>query len=47
MKDEAAGEIPVAFVVRSGGSKISEDQIKEYVSEQVGIFIFIFFAVSI
>ncbi|XP_022153289.1 4-coumarate--CoA ligase 1-like [Momordica charantia] len=35
MKDEAAGEIPVAFVVRSGGSKISEDEIKEYVSEQV------------
>ncbi|XP_009334566.2 4-coumarate--CoA ligase 2 [Pyrus x bretschneideri] len=35
MKDEAAGEIPVAFVVRSNGSKISEDDIKQYISKQV------------
>ncbi|CAL5199342.1 unnamed protein product [Lathyrus oleraceus] len=35
LKDEVAGEIPVAFVVRSNGSKISEDEIKQYVSQQV------------
>ncbi|CAJ1941880.1 unnamed protein product [Sphenostylis stenocarpa] len=35
MKDEAAGEIPVAFVVRSNGSEITEDEIKQYISQQV------------
>ncbi|XP_030510279.1 4-coumarate--CoA ligase CCL1 [Cannabis sativa] len=35
MKDEAAGEVPVAFVVRSNGSKISEEDIKQYISKQV------------
>ncbi|THU71837.1 hypothetical protein C4D60_Mb04t05720 [Musa balbisiana] len=35
MKDEVAGEIPVAFVVRSSGSQITEDEIKRYVSKQV------------
>ena len=35
MKDEAAVEVPVAFVVRSNGSKISEDDIKQYISKQV------------
>ncbi|KAF3452803.1 hypothetical protein FNV43_RR03236 [Rhamnella rubrinervis] len=35
MKDEAAGEIPVAFVVRSNGSKITEDDVKQYISKQV------------
>ncbi|XP_009614283.1 4-coumarate--CoA ligase 2-like [Nicotiana tomentosiformis] len=35
MKDEVAGEVPVAFVVRANGSKISEEEIKKYVSEQV------------
>ncbi|KAM3336785.1 4-coumarate-CoA ligase 2 [Capsicum galapagoense] len=35
MKDEVAGEVPVAFVVRANGSKISEDEIKQYVSQQV------------
>uniref|UniRef100_A0A2P2L0L4 4-coumarate--CoA ligase n=1 Tax=Rhizophora mucronata TaxID=61149 RepID=A0A2P2L0L4_RHIMU len=35
MKNDAAGEIPVAFVVRSNGSKISEDEIKQYISKQV------------
>lgn len=35
MKDEAAGEVPVAFVVRANGSKISEDEIKQFISKQV------------
>ncbi|CDP02966.1 unnamed protein product [Coffea canephora] len=35
MKDEAAGEVPVAFVVRASGSKISEDEIKQFISNQV------------
>ncbi|MQL82948.1 hypothetical protein Taro_015435 [Colocasia esculenta] len=35
MKDEAAGEVPVAFVVRSEGSAIAEDEIKQYISKQV------------
>lgn len=35
MKDEAAGEVPVAFIVRSNGSKITEDEIKQYISKQV------------
>ncbi|XP_061361735.1 4-coumarate:CoA ligase 1-like isoform X1 [Gastrolobium bilobum] len=35
MKDEVAGEVPVAFVVRSNGSKVSEDEIKQYISKQV------------
>ncbi|KAH7515293.1 hypothetical protein FEM48_Zijuj10G0011400 [Ziziphus jujuba var. spinosa] len=35
MKDEAAGEIPVAFVVRSNGSNITEDEIKQFVSKEV------------
>lgn len=37
MKDEAAGEVPVAFVVRATGSKISEDEIKQYISKQVNM----------
>ncbi|XP_002533186.2 4-coumarate--CoA ligase 2 [Ricinus communis] len=35
MKDEAAGEIPAAFVVRSNGSKITEDDVQQYISKQV------------
>lgn len=35
MKDEAAGEVPVAFVVRSNHSQIIEDEIKQFVSKQV------------
>nr|AEM44785.1 4-coumarate:coenzyme A ligase [Allium sativum] len=35
MKDEVAGELPVAFVVRSNGSDITEDEIKKYISKQV------------
>ncbi|KAL0354936.1 UNVERIFIED_CONTAM: 4-coumarate--CoA ligase 1 [Sesamum radiatum] len=35
MKDEQAGEVPVAFVVRSNGSNITEDEVKQFVSKQV------------
>ncbi|KAK3158813.1 hypothetical protein QOZ80_2AG0141890 [Eleusine coracana subsp. coracana] len=34
-KDEAAGEVPVAFVVRAADSDIAEEAIKEYISKQV------------
>ncbi|VVB00542.1 unnamed protein product [Arabis nemorensis] len=35
MKDEAAGEVPVAFVVKSKDSELSEDEVKQFVSKQV------------
>jgi 4-coumarate--CoA ligase len=35
LKDEMAGEVPVAYVVRTKGSEITEDEIKQYVSSQV------------
>ncbi|TKW10568.1 hypothetical protein SEVIR_6G173600v4 [Setaria viridis] len=35
IKDDSCGEIPVAFVVRSDGSEITEDEIKQYVAKQV------------
>ncbi|KAL2234527.1 UNVERIFIED_CONTAM: 4-coumarate--CoA ligase 1 [Sesamum indicum] len=35
MKDEKTGEVPVAFVVKSKGSTMSEDEIKEFISKQV------------
>ncbi|CAN0843758.1 4-coumarate--CoA ligase 1 [Linum grandiflorum] len=35
MKDESAGEIPVAFVVKADNSDLTEDAIKQYISKQV------------
>ncbi|KAK9280994.1 hypothetical protein L1049_004207 [Liquidambar formosana] len=35
MKDDEAGELPVAFVVRSDGSQISEAEIRQYIAKQV------------
>ncbi|CAO2169264.1 unnamed protein product [Urochloa humidicola] len=35
MKDDTSGEVPVAFIVRSDGSGITEDEIKQYVAKQV------------
>ncbi|PKA57585.1 4-coumarate--CoA ligase 1 [Apostasia shenzhenica] len=35
MKDDLCGELPVAFIVRSNGSEVTEDEIKQYVSKQV------------
>lgn len=34
-KDEAAGEVPVAFVVRAADADIAEDAIKDFISKQV------------
>ncbi|KAK9665814.1 hypothetical protein RND81_14G138300 [Saponaria officinalis] len=35
-KDEAAGEVPVAFIVKSGdGQELTEDTVKSYVNKQV------------
>lgn len=41
MKDDAAGEVPVAFVVKSKDSQLSEDDIKKYISKQVIIYLII------
>lgn len=35
MKDEQAGEVPVAFVVKLKNSEVTEDEIKLFVSKQV------------
>jgi len=35
MKDDLAGEVPVAFIVRSSGSDATEDDLKKYISNQV------------
>ncbi|XP_006646961.1 probable 4-coumarate--CoA ligase 3 [Oryza brachyantha] len=35
MKDDLAGEVPVAFIVRTEGSEITEDEIKKFVAKEV------------
>jgi hypothetical protein len=34
-KDEASGEVPVAFVVQSPGFHLSEEEVKTFISKQV------------
>jgi len=46
MKDEAAGEVPVAFVVISNGyTDTTEDEIKQFISKQVFFFPFHIFTI--
>ncbi|KAG0473373.1 hypothetical protein HPP92_015230 [Vanilla planifolia] len=35
LEDEAAGEVPVAFVVRTKGSEMTADELKRYIAKQV------------
>jgi len=37
MKDEDAGEIPVAFVTKSENSQVTEEEIIQYISKQVNL----------
>jgi acyl-CoA synthetase (AMP-forming)/AMP-acid ligase II len=34
-KDEVAGEVPVAFVVRSNDLDLNEEAVKDYIAKQV------------
>ena len=37
MEDEEAGQIPMAYVVRAAGSELTEEQVIQFVANQVDL----------
>ena len=44
-KCDNAGEVPVAFAVRAPGSTISEEEVKQYIAQQVDLDPFLIFLI--